>query len=92
MTRWEGTPVLAERLVLRTFRPDDLSRYAALNARPEVFRYLSGKPMSGEDSNDIAAWANDVYARDRWVARSGTPLRRVLSRDVRVAPPILHAG
>ena len=54
-----------ERLVLRTFRLDDLSHYAALNAQPEVFRYLGGEPMRRQDSDDIAAWANDVYARER---------------------------
>src|SRR4029079_17034491 len=44
--RWDGTPVLlTPRLVLRTFRRDDLPAYAALNADPRVYRYLDGVPM-----------------------------------------------
>jgi RimJ/RimL family protein N-acetyltransferase len=66
MTRWDGMPVLTtERLVLRTFRPDDLPEYAALNAQPEVVRHLGGVPIARQHSDDIAAWANDVYGRDR---------------------------
>ena len=41
MVEWNGTVVLTTpRLVLRTFRRDDLPHYAALNAHPEVVRYL----------------------------------------------------
>jgi RimJ/RimL family protein N-acetyltransferase len=66
MTRWEGTVVCTtDRLVLRTFRLDDLPHYAALNAHPEVVRYLGGEPIAREDSDEIAAWANDVYERER---------------------------
>lgn len=66
MTRWDGTVVgTTDRLVLRTFRLDDLLHYAALNAHPEVVRYLGGEPISREDSDEIAAWANDVYERER---------------------------
>jgi RimJ/RimL family protein N-acetyltransferase len=66
MTPWDGTPVLTtERLVLRTFRLDDLPHYAALNAQPAVFRYLGGEPISRQLSDDIAEWANGVYERDR---------------------------
>ena len=66
MTRWDGTVVrTTDRLVLRTFRLDDLPHYAALNADPEVVRYLGGAPISREDSDEIAAWANDVYERER---------------------------
>jgi len=65
MTRWDGTVVLTtDRLLLRTFRLDDLPSYAALNADPEVARYLSG-PLTREASDEIAAWANDKYERDR---------------------------
>jgi RimJ/RimL family protein N-acetyltransferase len=61
MVAWNGTVVLSTpRLTLRTFRSDDLPHYAALNADPEVARYLGG-PLSREHSDEIAAWANEVY-------------------------------
>jgi hypothetical protein len=44
VVEWSGTVVLTTpRLVLRTFRRDDLPLYAALNADPEVARYLGGR-------------------------------------------------
>ena len=64
MVEWKGTVVLrTPRLVLRTFRRDDLPLYAALNADPEVARYLGG-PLSRKDSDDIAEWAQECYARE----------------------------
>jgi len=64
MVEWNGTVVLTTpRLVLRTFRRDDLPLYAALNADPEVARYLGG-PLSRRDSDDIAEWAQECYARE----------------------------
>jgi RimJ/RimL family protein N-acetyltransferase len=64
MVEWDGTVVLmTPRLLLRTFRRDDLPHYAALNADPEVVRYLGG-PLTREDSDDIAAWAQALYARE----------------------------
>jgi RimJ/RimL family protein N-acetyltransferase len=62
MAEWAGTPILTtERLLLRTFRRDDLPAYAALNSDPEVVRYLGG-PLSREDSDDIAEWAQERHA------------------------------
>ena len=50
MEEWSGTVVLTTpRLLLRTFRRDDLPLYAALNADPEVARYL-GEPLTRQDS------------------------------------------
>jgi RimJ/RimL family protein N-acetyltransferase len=64
VVEWSGTVVLrTPRLLLRTFRRDDLPLYAALNADPEVARYLGG-PLTREDSDDIAAWAQEVYGRE----------------------------
>jgi len=64
MVVWNGTVVLiTPRLRLRTFRSDDLPHYAALNADPEVARYLGG-PLRRERSDEIAAWANDVYEHE----------------------------
>lgn len=64
MVDWDGMPILmTPRLVLRTFRREDLPRYAALNADPEVARWLGG-PLSRGDSDDIAAWANELFAAE----------------------------
>jgi len=64
MVEWDGTVVLTTpRLLLRTFRRDDLPLYAALNADPEVARWLGG-PLTREDSDDIAAWAQECYATE----------------------------
>jgi RimJ/RimL family protein N-acetyltransferase len=61
---WGGVPVLTtSRLILRTFRRDDLPLYAALNADPEVARYLGG-PITSEESNGIAEWAQELFERE----------------------------
>jgi len=53
-----------DRLVLRPFRDADLPLYAALNADPKVAEWLGG-PLSREDSDDIALWANSRWEADR---------------------------
>lgn len=53
-----------ERLELRPFRPEDLPLYAALNAHPRVAEMLGG-PLTREESDDIALWANERWATDR---------------------------
>ena len=61
MVRWDGQVVLTTpRLILRTWREDDLPHYAALNADPEVVKYLGG-PLTREHSDSIAQWAQHVY-------------------------------
>jgi RimJ/RimL family protein N-acetyltransferase len=66
MTAWDGEVVLrTARLTLRTFREPDLPAYHALNADPEVYRWLGGAPLPREHSDSIAAWANDCWAADR---------------------------
>ena len=63
MNRWSGEVVTTtDRLTLRTFREDDLPLYAALNADPEVVEFLGG-PLSREGSDEIAAYANDLWIR-----------------------------
>jgi len=55
MVEWNGTVILTTpRLVLRTFRRDDLPLYAALNAHPDEVRHLGGVPLSRQHSDDIA--------------------------------------
>jgi RimJ/RimL family protein N-acetyltransferase len=64
VVEWGGVPVLTtSRLILRTFRRDDLPLYAALNADPEVARFLGG-PITSEESNGIAEWAQDLFERE----------------------------
>ena len=44
------------RLVLRGMRADDLEPFAAMNANPEVMRYLgSGRPQTAEETWDLMA-------------------------------------
>jgi RimJ/RimL family protein N-acetyltransferase len=65
MTEWHGTVVLTTpRLLLRTFRRGDLPHYAALNADPEVVRYLGGVPLTREHSDELAEWAQECWARE----------------------------
>lgn len=65
MTRWDGEVIATtERLVLRTFRSVDLPDYAELNADPEVYATLGGAPLSRDDSDGIAAWAQDLFERE----------------------------
>lgn len=62
MVEWDGRTILTTpRLKLRTFCREDLPLYAALNADPEVVRYLGGEPLTREYSDDIAEWAQERY-------------------------------
>jgi RimJ/RimL family protein N-acetyltransferase len=64
MADWDGATILTTpRLLLRTFRQVDLPAYAALNTDPEVVRYLGG-PLTREDSDGIAEWAQELYAAE----------------------------
>ncbi len=62
MVSWDGTVVMTTpRLLLRTFRLADLPEYEALNADPEVYRYLGGEPLTRRHSDEIAEWAQECY-------------------------------
>jgi RimJ/RimL family protein N-acetyltransferase len=64
MVEWTGEHILTTaRLVLRTFRADDLPLYAAMNSDPQVVEYLGG-PLSDEQSTAIARWAQQLHARE----------------------------
>lgn len=66
MVQWTGEPVITtDRLLLRTFRTTDLPAYAALNAHPEVVRYLGGQPLSRQHSDEIAEWAQECWETER---------------------------
>ncbi len=53
------------RLLLRTYRRDDLPAFAALNADPLVYEQLGGQPLSREHSDEIAEWAEECFEKDR---------------------------
>jgi len=65
MVDWDGTEIMrTPRLLLRTFQAADLPRYAELNAQPQVAEMLGG-PLSRAESDDIAEWAQQLWARER---------------------------
>jgi len=65
MVEWDGTVIsTTPRLILRTFREDDLPVYAALNAHPDVVQWLGGEPLTREHSDAIAEWAQELYAEE----------------------------
>ncbi|CAN5642639.1 GNAT family N-acetyltransferase [soil metagenome] len=89
-----------DRLVLRTWREADLAPFAAMNADPEVVRYLPG-PLSraGSDAfaakirarfedDDVGLWAVEVLATGEFVGFTG------LSRPSFAAPflPAVEVG
>jgi len=58
------TVLSTPRLVLRTYREEDLPGLAELNGDREVVRFLGGRPMTREDSDALAgriaaSWAAD---------------------------------
>jgi RimJ/RimL family protein N-acetyltransferase len=62
---WAGRTVLTtRRLLLRTWRRDDLPAFAALNADPEVVEFLGGAPLPLEESDAIAAYAEELWAAE----------------------------
>jgi len=52
-------------VLLRQWRDDDRERYAAINADPEVMRYL-GEPRSREESDGFIDWASGLIATRGW--------------------------
>jgi RimJ/RimL family protein N-acetyltransferase len=53
-----------ERLVLREWRHNDLDAFAAIYSEPDVTRYLSGDPLTRQES-----WRNMATAAGHWVLR-----------------------
>ncbi len=65
VTTWDGTIVLTTpRLLLRSYRREDLPLFAALNADPAVMETLGGEPLTREHSDDIAEWAQQCFASE----------------------------
>jgi RimJ/RimL family protein N-acetyltransferase len=85
MTRIEIPTLTTPRLILRALRADDLDAFAAMNANPEVTRYLgSGQTLTRAQTWDLMArmlgqWALRGYgffavveaASGRFIGRSG---------------------
>jgi RimJ/RimL family protein N-acetyltransferase len=73
-----------ERLILRSFRREDLDDFASTMAEPEVVRHLSIEPLSREDSlrriflaagqwpiSGIGMWAVELKADGRMIGHLG---------------------
>jgi RimJ/RimL family protein N-acetyltransferase len=52
--------IRTDRLILRPFEPEDLPRYAAINADPLIMQYLGG-PLSRDASDAQAIGANAAF-------------------------------
>jgi RimJ/RimL family protein N-acetyltransferase len=64
VVRRDGTVVLeTPRRSFRSSREDDLPVYAALNVDPVVTRFLGG-PLSSQDPDGIAEWAQELFDRE----------------------------
>ncbi|MEI4884137.1 GNAT family N-acetyltransferase, partial [Klebsiella pneumoniae] len=49
----------------RAFRPDDLNAYAAMQAKPEVMRYM----MMGRTSTQVEVWRTMATSLGQWALR-----------------------
>lgn len=66
MVTWDGSVIRrTPRLTLRTFTLDDLADFHALNADPEVYRWLGGSALTRAGSDEIAAWANTCWEAEQ---------------------------
>jgi RimJ/RimL family protein N-acetyltransferase len=65
MTAFEIPTVVTARLRLRAFRAGDLDAYAAMQANPEVMRYL----IPGQTATRIQVWYTMLTAMGSWALR-----------------------
>jgi RimJ/RimL family protein N-acetyltransferase len=65
MTVFEIPTVMTARLRLRAFQADDLEAYAAMQANPEVMRYL----LTGHTATRIAVWYTMLTSLGAWALR-----------------------
>jgi len=65
MTTFEIPTVTTGRLQLRAFRPDDLDAYSAMQANPEVMRYL----VMGRTSTPAEVWRTMLMSVGSWALR-----------------------
>ena len=92
--------LLTERLRLRPFRRTDIDDYAAMNADPEVVRYLAAMPAETWDRG--RSWRHLAFVVGHWhgngpwpvAKRGGAPRARPRSvgpHRARAAPARPHA-
>ena len=65
MTRFEIPTLTTDRLRLRAFRAGDLDAYAAMQANPEVMRYL----VTGHTSTRVEVWRTMATSLGQWALR-----------------------
>jgi RimJ/RimL family protein N-acetyltransferase len=65
MTTFEIPTVTTERLQLRAFRPTDLEAYSAMQANPEVMRYM----VMGRTSTPAEVWRTMLMSLGSWALR-----------------------
>src|SRR5262249_29994809 len=65
MTTFEIPTVTSERLRLRAFRSSDLGAYAAMQANPEVMRYM----VMGRPSTPAEVWRTMLMSLGSWALR-----------------------
>jgi len=53
-----------DRLLLRPYREEDRPAWAAINADPEVMKYLGGEPLTREQSDAITVGVNQRYVAE----------------------------
>jgi RimJ/RimL family protein N-acetyltransferase len=65
MTRFEIPTLTTRRLRLRAFRAEDLDAYAAMQANPEVMRYL----VAGRTATPVEVWRTMATFLGQWALR-----------------------
>ncbi|MFI9596036.1 GNAT family N-acetyltransferase [Nonomuraea sp. NPDC052265] len=76
-------PMTTDRLLLRQPDDDDLAPFAAMNADPEVMRYIGDGSVQPPDPDRAAAWI--ARARQEWDERGHGPLSVVVRETGRTA-------
>lgn len=66
MTLFEIPTLTTDRLRLRAFRAADLDAYAAMQANPEVMRYL----LTGRTATPVDVWRTMATSLGQWALRS----------------------
>jgi RimJ/RimL family protein N-acetyltransferase len=65
MTIFHIPMLTADRLRLRAFKASDLDAYAAMQANPEVMRYL----VTGHTSTPVEVWRTMASSLGAWALR-----------------------
>ena len=81
MTTFEIPTLTTDRLRLRAFRASDLDGYVAMQANPEVMRYL----ITGRTSPPVEVWRTMATSLGHWALRGYHTSRRVANGSERSA-------